>query len=403
MECANRSPASFLRPSGVRANRPSAPLSLAAAVTRSACLADGAPVLAITGSPDPRASAWRTPARRFGCSHAHHPLAPGDFPPSHRRYPEARWVADRRAASHRNRRRPTKPAGPTAIFEDKDADVRMFAREEVKMQFPDNVEIVDVTLRDGLQSLERVYPTGLKLAIVDRLLEAGLKRIEVTSFVRPDVVPQLADAEAVVKGLPAGDGCRFRALVANRRGMERAAATGIGEVLALITASETYNQKNQNMSINRNLEVIGEIARVAQDHDIHVVVAIGMSMFCPYEGDIPPERVLGIISSLERAGIDEFYIATTAGLDGPRRVYELSYRVLHEHPSMKLGVHLHNTNGMALANALAAMTAGVSTFEGALCGIGGGIRFPKGSGNHGNVALEDLVNMFEEMGVATGN
>jgi hydroxymethylglutaryl-CoA lyase len=289
-----------------------------------------------------------------------------------------------------------------AVLEDEDAGVPMPAREEVNMQFPEDVEIVDVTLRDGLQSLEKVYSTELKLAILDRLLEAGLKRIEVTSFVRPDVVPQLADAEAVVKGLPAGTGCTFRALVANRRGMERAVATGVSEVLALITASETYNQKNQNMSIDRNLEVIGEVAQVAQDHNIHVVVAIGMSMFCPYEGDIPPERVLGIISSLQGAGIDEFYIATTAGLDGPRRVYELSHRVLHEHPSIKLGAHLHNTNGMALANALAAMAAGVRTFEGALCGIGGGIRFPIGSGNHGNVALEDLVNTFEEMGVATG-
>jgi hydroxymethylglutaryl-CoA lyase len=278
----------------------------------------------------------------------------------------------------------------------------MFVREEMKMQFPADVEVVDVTLRDGLQSLEKVYPTELKLAILNRLLEAGLKRIEVTSFVRPDVVPQLADAEAVVKSLPAHHDCTFRALVANRRGMERAAASGIGEVLALITASETYNQKNQNMPVGRNLEVISEVAQVAHDNDIHVVVAIGMSMFSPYEGEIPPERVLGIISSLGQAGIDEFYIATTAGLDGPRRVYELSQLALRQFPSIKLGIHLHNTNGMALANALAAMTAGIRTFEGALCGIGGGIRFAAGSGNHGNVALEDLVNMFEEMGVATG-
>ncbi len=109
-----------------------------------------------------------------------------------------------------------------------------------------------------------------------------------------------------------------------------------------------------------------------------------------------------IVSSLDQAGVDEYYIATSAGLDGPRRVYDLSRRLIEEFPSMKLGLHLHNTNGMALANALAAMEAGVRTFEGALSGIGGGIRLPEGSGNHGNVALEDLVNMFEEMGVATG-
>jgi hydroxymethylglutaryl-CoA lyase len=270
------------------------------------------------------------------------------------------------------------------------------------MQFPADVEIVDVTLRDGLQSLEKVYPTELKLEILDRLLATGIKRVEVTSFVRPDVVPQLADAEAVVKGLPAPDGRTFRALVANRRGMERAVASGIGEVLALITASETYNQKNQNMSIERNLEVIDGIADVAREHKTHVVVAVGMSMFCVYEGDVPADRVLGIVSKLESSGIDEYYIATSAGLDGPRRVYELSRLLLTEYPSLKLGIHLHNTNGMGLANALAATEAGVRTFEGAVCGIGGGIRFPEGGGNHGNIALEDLVNMFEEMEVATG-
>jgi hydroxymethylglutaryl-CoA lyase len=270
------------------------------------------------------------------------------------------------------------------------------------VQFPEEVEIVDVTLRDGLQSLEDVYPTNVKLEILQKLVDAGLRRVEVTSFVRPDIVPQLADAEAVVSSLPARDQCRFRALVANRRGIERAAVAGIEEVVALITASETYNQKNQNMSIDRNLEVINEIAEMARGEGIHVVVAVGMTMYCPYEGDIPTERVLGIVSSLSASGIDEYYIATSAGLDGPRRVYELSRLLIEELPSLKLGIHLHNTNGMGLANALAAMEAGVRTFEGALCGIGGGIRFPKASGNHGNLALEDLVNMFEEVGVDTG-
>jgi hydroxymethylglutaryl-CoA lyase len=272
----------------------------------------------------------------------------------------------------------------------------------VRVQFPGEVEVVDVTLRDGLQSLPGVYPTQLKLEILHRLLAVGLRRIEVTSFVRPDVVPQLADAEAVVRGLPHGDGYRFRALVANRRGMDRAMASGIGEVLALVMASETYSQKNQNVSIDRSLELIEEIASTARDHGAHVVVAIGMALFCPYEGEVPGERVVRIVSSLNAAAVHEYYIATSAGLDGPRRVYDLSRRLVEEFPAMRLGLHLHNTNGMALANALAALEAGVRTFEGALCGIGGGIRLPEESGNHGNVALEDLVNMFEEMGVATG-
>jgi len=270
------------------------------------------------------------------------------------------------------------------------------------VQFAGSVEIVDVTLRDGLQSLERVYPLEVKLEILQRLVAAGLRRIEFTSFVRPEVVPQLADAEALAAALPASHDCRFRALIANRQGIERAVAAGVTEVVALITASETYNQMNQNMSIERNIEVIKSIARVADAEGIHVVAAVGMTMFCPYEGEIPLERVLWIVKSLADAGIDEYYIATSAGLDGPRRVYELARRLRNDFPELKLGIHLHNTNGMGLANALAAMDAGVTTFEGALCGIGGGIRFPKASGNHGNIALEDLVNMFEEIGASTG-
>lgn len=270
------------------------------------------------------------------------------------------------------------------------------------MQFADRAEIVDVTLRDGLQSLERVYPTDLKIEILNRLIAVGLQRIEVTSFVRPDVVPQLGDAEAVARAISSPNGCKFRALVANRRGIERAVAAGLQEVVALITASETYTKLNQNMTVDRNLAVIDEIAQVAAEHGTHVVVAIGMTMFCPYEGDIPTERVLRIVGSLQACGIDEYYVATSAGLDGPKRVYDLTRRLLSEFPDLKLGIHLHNTNGMGLANALAAMDAGVRTFEAALCGIGGGIRFPEASGNHGNLALEDLVNMFDEMGVSTG-
>jgi len=272
----------------------------------------------------------------------------------------------------------------------------------VDVRFAGSAEIVDVTLRDGLQSLERVYPTDLKVDILHRLMAVGLQRIEVTSFVRPDLVPQLGDAEAVVSAISSQNGCRCRALVANRRGVERAVAAGLKEVVALITASETYNQLNQNMTLDRNLEVIDEIAHVAAEHGTHVVVAIGMTMFCPYEGDIPTERVVRIVGSLQEYGIDEYYVATSAGLDGPKRVHDLTQRLLSEFPELKLGIHLHNTNGMGLVNALVAMDAGVRTFEAALCGIGGGIRFPAGSGNHGNLALEDLVSMFDELGVSTG-
>jgi hydroxymethylglutaryl-CoA lyase len=270
------------------------------------------------------------------------------------------------------------------------------------MVFPERVELVDVTLRDGLQSLPGTYPTGTKLAILRQLQACGVRRIEATSFVRPDVVPQLADAEELIAGLGEPERRGVRALVANRRGAERAVAAGVGELVALVTASETYNQKNQNRSISESLEEVASIVEVAASRRAHVVVAIGLAMFCPYEGEIPAECVLSILDRVAALGVDEYYVATSAGLDGPRRVYELLVRLLAEHPALRAGIHLHDTNGMGLANALAALQAGARTFEGALCGLGGGIRLPANSGEHGNVAIEDLVNLFDEMDVHTG-
>ena len=270
------------------------------------------------------------------------------------------------------------------------------------MIFPESVEIVEVSPRDGLQSLSEVYTTDQKVGLVEHLLAAGLQRIEVTSFVRPDVIPALADAEELFRRLPDPGSCTYRALVPNRRGAERAIDVGLREVVGLICVSEAYNLKNQNMSVDRNVEVIGEIVDAASTSDAHVVVAVAMTMFCAYEGDIPLERSMALIGRIVDLGVDEIYVATSAGADGPRKVFELCSSVRDAFPDLKVGIHLHNTNGMALANALAAMQAGVRTLEGALCGIGGGIRFPHLTGNHGNLCTEDLVNMLNECGIATG-
>ena len=270
------------------------------------------------------------------------------------------------------------------------------------MIFPESVEIVEVAPRDGLQSLREVYTTDQKVGLVERLLAAGLKRIEVTSFVRPDVIPTLADAEDLVRRLPDPGSCTYRALVPNRRGAERAVDVGLREVVGLICVSEAYNLKNQNMTVDRNVEVLGEIVDVASASGTHVVVAVAMTMFCAYEGDIPLEKSMSLISRIVDLGVDEIYVATSAGADGPRKVYELCSTVRDTFPDLKVGIHLHNTNGMALANALAAMQGGVRTFESALCGIGGGIRFPHLTGNHGNLCTEDLVNMLNECGIETG-
>lgn len=270
------------------------------------------------------------------------------------------------------------------------------------MKFPERVTLVEVAPRDGLQSLERSYPTEVKVQLVELLADAGLEKIEVTGFVHPEVIPQLADAADVMAGIRRVDGCVYRALVPNVRGAERAVAAGVDEVLGLITASDTYNRKNARMTVEENLEQAAGMAAVAHEAGVPIVMAIGIAMFCPYEGEVPEERVLGLIERMRAEGVDEFYVATSVGLDGPRKVHSLCSRILDRWPEMTLGIHLHNTNGMALANALAAMDAGVTVFEGSICGIGGGIRMPYGMPHYGNVSTEDLAHMFFEMGVDTG-
>ena len=270
------------------------------------------------------------------------------------------------------------------------------------MNLPDSVTVVEVGPRDGLQSLDRVYPVETKVQMVETLADAGFPKIEVTGFVRPDIIPQLADGEEVFARMRRVDGCTYRALVPNRRGAERAVAAGADELLGLITASESYNRKNSNMSVDENLDQIEQIADVARAGGKRLVVAIGVCMFCPYDGELPESRVTEMIERMYSRGIDEYYVATSTGLDGPLRVQRLTSMILDRWPELTLGLHMHNTNGMALANALAAMQVGVSFFEGSICGIGGGIRMPYGMAHYGNVATEDLVHMFTEMGVDCG-
>jgi hydroxymethylglutaryl-CoA lyase len=270
------------------------------------------------------------------------------------------------------------------------------------VRFPERVTIVEVGPRDGLQSLPETYPTRVKVELIELLAGAGLPRIEVTAFVRPGVVPQLADAEEVLARARRVEGCAYRALVPNRRGAERAVAAGVDEMAGLITASEAYNRRNSNMTVDENLDAIAEIAAVARGAGVRLAVVIGMAMFCPYEGEVPERRVLGMIERMRADGVEEFSLATSAGLDGPREVGRLCSLVLERWPETTLGVHLHDTNGMALANALAAADAGATVFEGSVCGVGGGIRMPPGMPRAGNVATEDLVNMFGEAAVETG-
>ena len=272
----------------------------------------------------------------------------------------------------------------------------------MSIQFPKAVTLVEVGPRDGLQSLTQSYPTDVKVRMVEILAEAGIKKIEVTGFVKPSYIPQLSDADEVLKRIRRKPGVVYRALCPNRRGADRAVAAGVDEILGLITASESYNRKNSNMTVDENLDQAAEMAQVARDAGVPLVMAIGVCMFCPYEGELPESRIIEMIERMRSDGIEEFYLATSVGLDGPRKVHR-TFSLIKEHwPELPLGIHLHNTNGMALANALAAMDAGATRFEGSICGIGGGIRMPYGMAHYGNVSTEDLAHMFFELGIETG-
>jgi hydroxymethylglutaryl-CoA lyase len=270
------------------------------------------------------------------------------------------------------------------------------------LAFPDRVSIVEVGPRDGLQSLPSTFSTDVKVALVDLLSQTGLRTIEVTGMARPDVIPQLADAEDVLRRIERRKGVVYRVLCPNRRGAERAVEAGADEIVGLITASETYNRKNSNMSVTENLDQAAQMRSIAADAGMHMVMAIGVCTFCPYEGTLPEGRLLDLIERMVADGISEFCLATSVGVDGPRTVHRAFSQIKERWPELPLGIHLHNTNGMALANALAAMDAGATVFEGSICGIGGGICMPPGMAHHGNVATEDLVQLFAEMGVETG-
>jgi hydroxymethylglutaryl-CoA lyase len=269
-------------------------------------------------------------------------------------------------------------------------------------RLPASVTLVDVAARDGIQSFPRPVETATKVALVDRLSETGLPVIEVTGFAHPRVIPNLKDAEEVCARIRRKPGVVYRGLVPNARGAERGIKTGLDELLGLITVSEAYNRKNQNMTLAEGIEEAIRSFRIVEASGKRWVMALGMSMWCPYEGRIEPERVMSLLDRFRNAGMRRFYLAGSLGMEDPRHVSELIGRALDRHPDIELGFHVHNLAGTGLANVLAALDAGATFIEGAICGIGGGIAMPKTIASVGNLATEDIVHMLNEMGVRTG-
>jgi hydroxymethylglutaryl-CoA lyase len=268
------------------------------------------------------------------------------------------------------------------------------------MNLPKHVTIVDVSPRDGLQAEPVLVPTEKKVALVNALISAGLPKIEVTSFVSPRWVPQLADAEQVLSSINHGHQTAFQVLIPNERGYDRARATGlVKEVTFVVAATETLNRKNVNMSVADSMRQFAAIAEKARADGVRVRGSIGVAFVCPHEGRVPREQSAGLADQFFKLGADEVAMADTLGAATPDHVYDLFAGVKDLWPEKALAGHFHDTQHLALANILAAMQAGADVFDAAVGNLGG-CQFTKGA--TGNVATERVVYMLKGMGIETG-
>ena len=262
-----------------------------------------------------------------------------------------------------------------------------------------HVDIVEVGPRDGLQSEPGVLPTATKVEFIERAIAAGVRRVEVTSFVSPKRVPQMADAEAVLQALPRREGVHYIGLVLNRKGFERAAAAGCNEIGMAVVASDTFNRRNQGVSTEDSIAAWLDIAAAAKQAGIRPQVTVSAAFGCPFEGEVPVSRVVEIARRVAEAEPFEIALADTIGVGVPAQVIELVGRVREAVPGVALRCHFHNTRNTGLANAFAAVQAGVRTLDASLGGIGGCPFAPAATGN---IPTEDLLYMLQRCGYETG-
>ena len=263
----------------------------------------------------------------------------------------------------------------------------------------DFIEIIDVSPRDGLQSQPVLLGVEHKLELIKRLIDAGIRRMEVASFVNPKRVPQMADAEEVVRGLPRRDDVTFIGLVLNLRGFERAIACDIDEINCAVVASDTFNLRNQGTTTEGTMEVIREITREARAAGKKLGVTVSAAFGCPFEGEMPMEKVTGLVQRLAAMGYDHVSLADTIGAAGPSDVAGMIKRIRTLEPGLSLSCHFHNTRNTAVANTYAAIQEGVNIFDASCGGVGGCPFAPAATGN---VATEDLLYMIHRMGLKTG-
>jgi hydroxymethylglutaryl-CoA lyase len=264
---------------------------------------------------------------------------------------------------------------------------------------PRGVRVVEVGPRDGLQNESAAVDTATKVAFVDALSDAGLRHIEVTAFVSPRWVPQMADAEDVCRSIRRAAGVTYTALVPNVTGLERAIAAGLQEVAIFAAASETFSRRNVNQSIEQSLATYRDVAREAEAAGIRVRAYLSTAFGCPYEGAVDPGRVHDVAARLLGLGAYEVAVSDTIGIAHPGQVWEVLDVLTPALPIDRIALHFHDTRGTALANVLAALERGVTTFDASTGGLGG---CPYAPGAAGNLATEDLVNLLDGLGIESG-
>jgi hydroxymethylglutaryl-CoA lyase len=264
--------------------------------------------------------------------------------------------------------------------------------------FPSEVSIREVGPRDGLQNEDPV-PTRAKVRLLDALSGTGVRRIEAVSFVHPKAIPQMADADEVWRRAAKHPTVRYSALVPNSRGARRAIDAGFSEIEVVVSASDTHNRRNVNRSTAQSLDDIAELIDLLHGAGATVEVIVATSFGCPYEGDVDPARVAGIVDRALADGADRVAFGDTTGMATPRRVRDVVAPVRERHPDTPVLLHFHNTRGTALANIVTALELGITEYDASVGGLGG---CPYAPGASGNVATEEVVHMLHDMGVQTG-
>jgi len=262
-----------------------------------------------------------------------------------------------------------------------------------------SITIVEVGPRDGLQSEPEILPTDSKVQFIEKAIDAGIRRLEVASFVHPKRVPQMADAEALIEKLPERDDVSYIGLIMNERGLDRALATRIGEIGMVVVASDTYNRKNQGVGTDESVAAWCSIAKRAQESGLRANVMISSAFGCPYEGEVKVERVVELAKQVIEAGPAELGIADSIGVAVPSQVTDLLGAVRDAIGELPLRCHFHNTRNTGLANAQAAIEAGVTYLDASIGGIGGCPFAPAATGN---IPTDDLLYMLDRSGVETG-